>query len=324
MASQDLTKLLDAIEPELRRDLLLMFARTSERVTVTQIETLIAQGRIDEAINLVIPQAEVFAAAWTTSYVLAGNSTATFVSGTIPIEVVFDQVNVRAVLAMQNNSLRLVQSLNQAQRNATREALVDGIRRGINPRDAARAVKDSIGLTATQVRAVNNYRRALMEGDSKALQLKLRDKRFDPTVARSIRTGSALSQAQVDKLVARYVQRQLIYRSEVIARTEALRSAHEGAEEMFQQAIDSGAINAEDLTGTWHTARDTRVRDTHITMEGQQRPWGEPFVSGRGNLLMRPGDQSAPASEVVQCRCALTYQIRTPVASNVTISAEIR
>lgn len=324
MATQDLAKLLDEIEPALRRDLLLMFARTSERVTVTQIETLISQGRIDEAIDLVIPQAETFAAAWTSSYVLAGGETATFISGAIPIEVVFDQVNVRAVLAMQNNTLRLVQNLNHAQRSAAREALVDGIRRGINPRDAARAVKDSIGLTATQVRAVNNYRRALMSGSSKALQLKLRDKRFDPTVARSIKTGTPLTQAQVDKLVARYVQRQLIYRSEVIARTEALRSTHEGAEELFQQAIDSGAIAQEDIVRTWHTARDTRVRDTHITMEGQERPFGEPFVSGTGNLLMRPGDQSAPASEVVQCRCALTHQIRTPVASNVTISAEIR
>lgn len=324
MATQDLNALLNQIEPELRRDLLLMFASTSKRVSVTQIETLLSLGRIDEAIDLVIPQAELFAASWTTSYMLAGNSTATFISGAIPIEVVFDQVNVRAVLAMQNNQLRLVQSLNQAQRNATREALVDGIRRGANPRDVARAVKDSIGLTARQVRAVNSYRQALMTGDSKALQLKLRDKRFDPTVARSIRTGSPLSQAQVDKLVGRYVQRQLIYRSEVIARTEALRSAHEGTEEMFQQAIDSGAVNAEDLIRTWYTAADARVRDTHIAMHGQERPWGEPFVSGLGNLLRFPGDSLAPAREVIQCRCALATQIRTPALSGTTISAEIR
>ncbi len=320
MATQDLAKLLDKIEPSLRRDLLLMFAKASKRVTVAQIETLVSQGQIDEAIRLVTPQAELFAAAWTSSYILSGQEAATFISGTIPIEVVFNQVNVRAVLAMQNNQLRLVQNLTTTQTQATREALLGGIRLGANPRDVARAIKESIGLTAGQVRAVNGYRRALMEGDSKALQLALRDKRFDPTVSRSIRTSTPLSQAQVDKLVDRYVQRQLKYRSEVIARTEALRSAHEGTEAMFEQAIEDGTINREDITRTWNTARDSRVRDTHTTMEGQQRPYGEPFVSGLGNLLRFPGDPLAPAREVVSCRCVLSTRISAPLPSNVTIS----
>jgi len=311
MAGQDLTKILNKIEPELRDDLLRMFALTSQRVTVTQIETLIAQGQIDEAIRLVTPQAEIFAASWASAYVFSGKETGAWVSRQIPVEVIFDQVNVRAVLAMQNNSLRLVQSLSLAQRNATREALLDGIRRGVNPREAARAIKQSIGLTARQVRAVNSYRAALKDGDSSALTRALRDKRFDPTVANSIRTGSPLSQAQVDRLVDRYVQRQLIYRSEVIARTEALRSTHEGNDEMFRQAIEDGHFAAEDISQTWNTAMDARVRDTHTTMNGQIRDYGEPFVSGGGNLLRYPGDPLAPAKEVIQCRCTLSTRIKT-------------
>jgi len=316
---EDINKILNSIEPQLRDELLRMFAAANKSVTVAEIEELVAQGHVDEAIRRVLPQAELFTSSWVSAYVFAATETGVVISREIPVEVIFDQVNIRAVLAMQNNKLRLIQGLTQKQREATREALLNGIRRGLNPREVARDVRASVGLTASQVRAINNYRRALEEGDSVSLRRQLRDRRFDPTVARAIRTGEPLPKAYIDKLVDRYTQRQLKYRAELIARTEALRAVHEGHDEMFRQAIADGHIAAEDLEGTWNTAADARVRDSHITMQGQTQPYGTPFVSGAGNLLRYPGDPLAPVEEVAQCRCVRSFRIKTPLHGNFSL-----
>ncbi len=55
----------------------------------------------------------------------------------------------------------------------------------------------------------------------------------------------------------------------------------------------------------WLTTIDGREREWHETMNGQIRNIDEPFTSGQGNELMYPGDPSAPANEVINCRCAL-------------------
>jgi uncharacterized protein with gpF-like domain len=60
---------------------------------------------------------------------------------------------------------------------------------------------------------------------------------------------------------------------------------------------------------TWNTAGDERVRESHADMEGQQVPLGQPFVSGLGNDLMYPGDPSAPAEDVINCRCVVTREL---------------
>lgn len=118
-----------------------------------------------------------------------------------------------------------------------------------------------------------------------------------------------LSESQVDTMVERYRQRYIKYRSEVIARTEALGGIHAGAEGMYQQAIDAGDLDADNITGKWNTSGLDNRRDTHVTMQGQLRPFGEPFISGGGALLMHPGDQRAPVSETIQCVCAVSRTI---------------
>lgn len=58
----------------------------------------------------------------------------------------------------------------------------------------------------------------------------------------------------------------------------------------------------------WLTARDGGLRHPSADgLEGQTRELGEPF-DVRGYALDYPLDPSGPASEVVNCRCALDYQ----------------
>lgn len=314
--------LVDKLERRIRLRFIEQLAAIRDQATIRTIQRLILEGNLEavvEAVNAV--SAARIGTTTTQAYVLAGQEAAQFISGKLNILVDFDQVNFRAVQAMQANQLRLVSGFTQTQTQVTRRALLDGIQRGINPRDIAREIKDSIGLTPRQLQYVQNYRRALESGDLSALDRRLRDGRFDRTVRSAFENNRALSRAQIDKMVGRYRQRWIAHRATVISRTEALRSAHEGTQEMYRQGIESGLLDSESLLRTWTPAPDDRVRDSHTVDEFQQREVlgiDTPFITGLGSALMHPGDTSlgAPAEDVIQCRCAVTTRFQAAQAAN--------
>lgn len=306
----DIENLLDRMEPRIRTAFIQAVIIAQQENTLDELIALALDGRLNEAIEGVTAAgAESLADLINTVLIESGQTASAAMASGISATISFDQVNQRAVNIMQDNRLRLITEFSQDQRLALRQALTDGIRRGLNPRAQARNFRDSIGLTARQQASVENYRRLLTEGNAEALQRKLRDRRFDPTVRRAVEGDIVLTEAQVEKMVGRYRERFIKFRSEVIARTEALRSVHEGANQAFLQAIENGNIDADSLTQTWHTARDARVRDSHVFMNGQQQPFGEPFLSGNGNRLRFPGDILAPASDTIQCRCAVSTRV---------------
>jgi SPP1 gp7 family putative phage head morphogenesis protein len=59
------------------------------------------------------------------------------------------------------------------------------------------------------------------------------------------------------------------------------------------------------LLKVWVATNDDRTRDRHAEINGEERPLDKPYSNG----LMYPGDQSGPASEVIQCRCAQSTEI---------------
>ena len=280
--------------------------------TLTELETLIGQGLFEQAIQVASRAAVVriydgYAAVYTS----AGQAGSKFIEDSLEVVIGFDQVNFRAVRHLQEERLRFVTEFTDQQRLATTEALSDGIERGLNPRAQARNFRSSIGLTQKQQLTVQNYRRLLNRasaGDSEALTRQLRDRRFDPTVRRAIRTGEPLTKTQVERMVGRYRERYVKYRSETIGRTEALRAVHSANDEAYRQAIDEGHIEAQELKRTWKIARDDRVRDSHVDAAEQVRGIDETFTVG-GFQLRYPGDSSAPARETVLCRCALSTRI---------------
>ena len=304
-----LEALINRAEPRLRRAFVQAVVLLREEGSLASVAELIAAGRIEEALALLEGAMTRFATATNAVLINAGESTATFVGGALGTIIDFDQVNERAVALMRANRFRLVQEFTQEQVLATREALVDGITRGLNPRAQALNFRSSLGLTQRQQQAVINFRRLLEENSSEVLTRALRDRRFDSTVLRAIESGDPLTRAQIDRMVERYNTRSIALRSETIARTESLRAVHEGNDEMFAQALERGDLSPQEVTQAWMTAQDALVRDTHDVMHGQERPIGEPFETGDGDLLRFPGDSLAPAHEVILCRCALTNRI---------------
>ncbi len=297
-----------AAEPQLRTAFLLAVSQIKDRMTISRITSLLEQGRLQDALNLASASWAQFANEWIRVYIRSASSAASFIDDKLAVVVSFNQVNASAVAEMQLNQLRLVQGLTAAQRQATSTALIEGIAEGLNPRQQARVIHDSIGLTARQESAVRNFRRLLEANSAEALTRELRDRRFDRTVQRSVREGTSLDKASIDRMVSRYRERSLAFRAETIARTESLRSVNQGTDRMYGQAIIDGVLQTDQLTRIWNTARDERVRGSHRSMHGQRREIEEDFVSGNGALLRLPGDPGAPASETIKCRCVVSHR----------------
>lgn len=239
-----------------------------------------------------------------------GLSTAKFLSDALGKSIDYDITHPGVIEIMNDNRLRLISDYTRIQREATREALRNGIERGLNPRKQAQNFKDSMGLSERHIRWIENYRSMLENGRSEALDRELRDRRFDPTVRRSQKTKTPMSQKDIDRMVERYRDRVLKYRAETIARTEALSAVHAAIHNAYTQAVESGSLDRNVVEEEWITAHDERRRASHGFMHGQIRPMGEPFLSGDGNLLRYPGDIDAPASDRVNCRCVKTYRIK--------------
>ena len=280
-------------------------ARIERLLEQGRIEDLIAEAARMEAVNSSDSYAAVYAA--------AGLSVTGLVEDSLRVTIGFDVVNSRAVGHLQAVRLRLISEITEQQREAISQSLTDGLTRGLNPRQQAIDVRRSIGLTAPQRRAVENYRLALERGSADALNRQLRDRRSDRSVQRAIREGQPLSARQIDGMVERYRSRTLRYRARTIARTESLRALHAGSGEGYRQIIESAGVDVSEIVRTWHTARDEVVRPTHVAASGQKRGLDESFVVG-GALLRYPGDARGPARETVRCRCIASARIRARVA----------
>lgn len=307
-------RLMSQYEAQFARDFMLLVSQIKDETTIAQLARLISDGNVERAIQVAQRRMISFADIVVQAEIVSAQETARFIGSSLNVVVSFDQVNERAVNQLRASRLNLIREISTAQQDTFRSVLSDGISRGINPRQQAREMIESVGLTRRQVEAVQNYRRLLENGSTDALRRELRDRRFDRTVARAIKEKDVLSKDQIDRMVNRYSERYVRFRAETIARTESLRAVHEGSDLMFEQAIEDGSVASENIERTWNRANDDRVRDTHDTMQGQKRAWNEPFETGGGVLLMRPGDSSAPAEEVIQCRCRVSTRIVRNVA----------
>lgn len=89
--------------------------------------------------------------------------------------------------------------------------------------------------------------------------------------------------------------------------------------ELLAQMVATAVVNAAQVAvamaagwtmKTWRSMRDTRVRDTHVALNGTKLPITGTFLSPSGSKLRFPGDPRAPIAEVANCRCRLVMTRR--------------
>jgi hypothetical protein len=318
-----LDRLIDEWDPQLQRAFLDAVYRARGGAHLDQIVRMLEAGNIEAAVRAVglnPASFRPFDLTIASAFEAGGVATASGVPIILSADGLrtifeFDVRNPAAEQWLLQHSSSLIREILADQQQMIREALTDAMTRGLNPRTAAldlvgrivaatgRREGGLIGLTASQAAWVRNYEAELRSANPlAALQRELRDRRFDAAVRRATAAGEPLPAAQIEAMVRTYRNRALRMRAEAIARTEAMAALHEAQEQSIQQAIGAG-IDAATVRFVWRTARDTRVRDIHRTMNGQTRRMGEPFIDGNGNRLRFPGDPDAPPETVINCRC---------------------
>ena|SRR5437868_2654786 len=250
-------------------------------------------------------------------YVAAAQRASEWLDTKVPDRLIrFDTASPQIVARARANQLELVQGFeleqNQIARQVARRAIAESATYGINPRRVAQDFRDSIGLNEQQTIWVGNYRRALEQGDYlRATGYELSSGHADRTLRRLDAAGKALTPAQVDDFVERYRQNAIDYRATTIARTEALRNAHDGVDDAMHQAISRGDIRADQLEATWHAGPATQdARADHQAMDEVRVPVGEDFVLPDGTRMSGPGDKRGGAKHNANCRCTKSVAFR--------------
>lgn len=306
-----------------RRRFIVTVEVLSQRVDVEQIETLLKEGRVAEAIDSVraeMVQDAVKPIAIEVSDATVAAAKAEAADRISPqavrsealrgIDFSFGAMNPTIAATMHTYEMDKIRELSTEALAAVRTTIAQGVQDGRSPVDVARDVRAHIGLTARQAQAVMNYRRALEAGDKAALERGLRDKRFDSSVARAIRDDKPLGKDKIDKMVERYRARYLKYRAETISRTEAIRAVNQGAVLAWRQQIDAGKIGADEVVKRWIYTPDSRTRHAHRTIPSMNKGGvgiDEAFQSELGPIRY-PGDPQASAANVVNCRCAMVIR----------------
>jgi len=135
-----------------------------------------------------------------------------------------------------------------------------------------------------------------------------------------IETSQKALQAHTDKYILEQITADKIPTNKNIADNVSERYANwgEGHSDTIvitetQNASESSknieANKIGDILKIWHTMGDAKVRESHQFMNLQTKELNEPFISGEGNEMMYPSDNSlgAPISDTNNCRCTVVY-----------------
>ena len=103
-------------------------------------------------------------------------------------------------------------------------------------------------------------------------------------------------------------------RAQLIARTEVGSASTKGSMEAVR------ALEIPGMLKVWNSVQDDRTRDgegedaNHLDMDGVSVPIDEKFTVPPDASMEAPGDPTAGADQVCNCRCTLTYKLAKPGA----------
>jgi len=323
-----LDALLKKFGPQIEKAFADAIYRARGRVNVGALIEAMERGDLYGAADMLRMEAGDFSAlreAVRQTYFAAGEDVQGMLPGQIAAAWGFDGYNQRATAYIDQHGAALVQGIIDDTQAATQRALLDVLE---NPQERSlrsaalditgrmaktgtlkgQRVGGTLGLTSEQTGYVINARRDLVTLDSRYFTRKLRDKRFDRTVAKAIREGTPLTQTQIDKITGRYKDKLLAYRGKLISENEAFTAQAASREEAMQQVLDRPDV--EDVTRKWQLGFPREHRENHAALAGKRISFSERFDLGGGVVARCPHDPDLPIGETAFCRCSCVYRVK--------------
>jgi SPP1 gp7 family putative phage head morphogenesis protein len=109
------------------------------------------------------------------------------------------------------------------------------------------------------------------------------------------------SEREIGKLIRAIATTKSASRAQTIARTET----HAASQASANASAQATGI---EMQRVWVASNGERTRDTHRAADGQMVGMNDKFTVG-GSELRYPGDPNGPAAEVINCRCAVVFEI---------------
>jgi len=160
------------------------------------------------------------------------------------------------------------------------------------------------------VRDENTVKRMIKDGDIKLPYKKLdipKDKRWNTKQLNSSVLQGILQGESIPQLSKRIMPIVDNNKNAAVrnARTMVTGAENRGKSDRFKDLQDRGAV----IKKVWIATPDSRTRDFHLSLDGQEKELDEPFIDGNGNEVMFPGDPDAAAETVYNCRCSMISDI---------------
>lgn len=242
---------------------------------------------------------------------IAGGDLGASIASANRIEFGFRVSEPTSARFLSNYQAERIRQIGDEMRNTISQIIDRETRLGESPINMARKIRQGLGLTANQEQAVYNYRQSLINGQRSALERRLRDARYDPSVARAMKEGVPLSKEKIDKMVDAYRRKFISRRAQNIARTESMAMVQSGQDQYWQQVVRSGIVKQDQIRRKWIVTMDSKLRDSHAAIPALNKDGvglNEPFRSPLG-MIRYPGDPSASPANRINCRCALFTRI---------------
>jgi hypothetical protein len=216
------------------------------------------------------------------------------------------------IAALDGYQYDQIREISQDQRDRLSDIVGQGVGQGWSVDKIGQRLRDVVGLTESQAAAVGNFRDLLETRSPEALDRRLRDRRFDPTVQASIDNNRTLDDDQIDRMVDQYSGRYQALRARTIARFETLRASNGGSAAAIQDQIDAGDFTADQVTTFWLLTDDERTCPICRSIVDQQPdgvPFGQTFKWAYATKRKSYSGEIDVAPAHPACRCTNTFQI---------------
>ncbi|MFH1010600.1 MAG: hypothetical protein V1784_05135 [bacterium] len=308
----ELHKIADAMEPKLRQKFIEAVSRIKDNANLTKIVNEIKAGRIAGVMETLGLEAE-FAAFQSDALqavrvlVERGAEVAALPKG---IGVSFDMTNPEVFSVIRQDVIDKVLKISVETEAAVRAAIERSFAEGIPTLQIAREIRDLVGLTQNQWATVGRYDEYLrgladrftsVDDLSAVAEYKLRRGGMRTLLGKKRGLGildrTGLTGDRIETLVEKYTKKLVAERAEVISRSLTITAANEGQERLWRQAIEEDLLDPNDWDVIGIVARDDRLCEKCMSMDGKRRPMDAPFSSGAYAGTWHPAWHPA-------CRCA--------------------
>lgn len=267
---------------EMRKEIVNAFIQLRNDLDYATLMRLFDAGDIDAAVAL-LTNADVAASlegavqTLKEAVVLAGEGAAAALGSYLGESIAFSLTNPEAVNFLEAYGGEMVTNITPGMRDAIRVALQQAYEQGLTPAQAAKKIRESIGLTKPQMIQRQNLIDAMLEGGA--------------------------TQAQVDDFIGKWTEKKIRERAKLIAQNELVEAGNAGQEMLWDQAQAEGYIDPKKAKKVWITTSGDKVCKYCAPMDGVEVGINEQWQTGLGAV-------SRPSQTHVHCHCVMAMNVR--------------